>query len=33
MVLRAAYRGGRFKLLVDRVDINPPLADQRFAKP
>jgi hypothetical protein len=32
-LIRAEYRGRRFKFLVDRVDVNPKLDDQRFAKP
>jgi len=33
VVSRAAYRGGRMKLLVDRIEIDPKLPDRQFAKP
>jgi hypothetical protein len=33
IISRAAYRGGRMKLLVDRIEIEPQLPEQRFAKP
>lgn len=33
IVHRAVSRGRRLKLLLDRIDVNPVLGDQRFSKP